>query len=212
MSVDFKGPYTLDLSQLQDRLKDLDPDEKRGLRVELERLPEVVAELAHAMPLHGAAAGIPQDVYNHFLYSNETVEIIDEKLSIAEKQVEVLKESRAYYVDARENDLSIMVDSMRSRAQRRKDESILTPFEKTLTYRAQIGVKAARTRRKNAEQAVEVEVEAEGIRTSVEAELAAYKAELEASFQDAVNAAVEKRLAQMSAAVAAPPASQPMPS
>jgi len=38
------------------------------------------------------------------------------------------------------------------------------------------------------------------------------KAELLASFQDAVNAAVEKRLAQVSAAVAAQPASQSMPS
>ncbi len=209
MSVDFKGPYTLDLSQLLDRLKDLDPDEKRGLRVELKGFPEVVAELAHAMPLHGAAAGIPQDVYDHFLGSNDTIAIIDEKLAIAEKQVEVLKESRAYHVDARENDLSIMVDSMRSRAQRRKDESILTPFEKTLKYRAQIGVKAARTRQKNAEQAMEVEGSSS---TSVEEQLAAYKAELEASFEAAVNAAVEKRLAQVSAAVAAPPASQSMPS
>ncbi len=50
--------------------------------------------------------------------------------------MEVLEASLAYYVDARNNDISLMVDAMRSRAQRRKNPSLLL-----------------RTRRKNAEAA-----------------------------------------------------------
>lgn len=34
---------------------------------------------------------------------NETVAQIDERLAIAMKQVEVLRESRAHYIDARQN-------------------------------------------------------------------------------------------------------------
>ncbi len=65
----------------------------------------------------------------------------------------MLEASLAYYVDARNNDISLMVDAMRSRAQRRKNPSLLLSFKQTLHYARQIAEKALRTRRKNAEAA-----------------------------------------------------------
>ena len=153
----YTGPHMLDCSILQGRLMDIVAGGMRGLRTDMEGFTFVVLELAQGVPAAGAAAGVPQDVYDHFVMCNETVVAIDERLAIARKQVEVLEESRAFYIDARQNDISMMVDSMKSRAQRRKDRTVLLPFERTLEYARQLAMKALKTRRQNAEQA-----EAEG--------------------------------------------------
>jgi len=216
MSAEYKGPLAFDLVKLLGRLVDLDPEEKRGLRTDLEGFEGVVAELAQSVPMHGAEAGIPQDVYAHFLVGNETVEFIDESLPAMKKVVEVMEESRAHHVDARQNDISLMVDAMRSRAQRRKDESILTPFEKTIKYLGQTGFKAAKTRKKNEEAKAQAEVEAQAqeqaeasaVEAEVQKQLAAYKTELEAQFKAAVEAAVAQKLAEMTQPA---PASQATP-
>ncbi|MCC6555140.1 MAG: hypothetical protein IT372_19415 [Polyangiaceae bacterium] len=153
----YNGPHALDLTSLQGKLIDIEAGGMRGLRTDMEGFPLVVHELAQSVPVAGAAAGVPQDVYEHFVMCNETVQALDERLAIARKQVEVLEESRAYYVDARQNDISLMVDAMRSRAQRRKDTSVLIPFEATLRYSSQNADKAVRTRRQNAQAQAEAE-------------------------------------------------------
>jgi len=117
--------------------------------------------LAESMPLQGAAAGIPQDIHDHFVTCNQTVDVIDERLAVAAKQLEVLRESRAFYIDARQNDISQMVDAMRSRAQRRKDTAPLVPFEQVIKYAGQIGEKAAQTRKKNEQAKAEAEAQAQ---------------------------------------------------
>jgi hypothetical protein len=148
--ITYTGTHTLDLNSLQGKLVDIEAGGLRGLRTDQENFPAVVLELEQAVPVAGAAAGIPQDVYEHFLLCNQLVADIDQQLAIAQKQVEILRESRAFYVDARQNDIALIVDAMKSRAQRRKDESVLLSFEKTLKYNSQNGDKAARTRRRNA--------------------------------------------------------------
>jgi hypothetical protein len=85
----------------------------------------MAASLVEAMPVNGAAEGIPQDVYDHLVLCNDTVEKIDERIAIATRQVEVLRESRAFRGDDRQNDIGRMVDAMRSRAPRRKNPSLL---------------------------------------------------------------------------------------
>jgi hypothetical protein len=156
------GPHTLDLLPLQGKLVDIEEGGMQGLRTELPGFRSMALSLAEAMPLHGVAAGIAQDVYDHFVMCDETVATIDESLAIAEKQVEVLKESRAFYVDARQNDISLMVDAMKSRAQRRKDPTILVPFEKVLKYNSQVGDKAVQTRKKNEQLKAEQQTPAPG--------------------------------------------------
>jgi hypothetical protein len=147
--VIYTGPHSLDLVPLQGRLYDLENGGLQGYRKDQPGFQFMAASLAEAMPQYGAAAGIPQEVYDHFVMCNESVTLIDERIAIAEKQVEVLRESRAFYVDARQNDVGLMVDAMRSRAQRRKDPSLLVPFEDVIKYNGQVGVKAFQTRKKN---------------------------------------------------------------
>ncbi|HSN98433.1 MAG TPA: hypothetical protein VLS89_09045 [Candidatus Nanopelagicales bacterium] len=154
----YMGPHEIILGALQGKLVDLEGCQ--GLRTDQEGFSGVVDELGREMAGKGAAAGVPQDVYDDFVMCNATVAMIDQHIEAVHKLAEVLRESRAFYVDARNNDISLMVDAMRSRAQRRKDESVLLPFEKTLRYNSQIADKAAKTRQKNAEAAAQAEAEA----------------------------------------------------
>src|SRR5690348_11721815 len=95
--VNYIGPHVLDLAPLQGKLVDIEAGGMSGLRTEQQGFAPMAQCLADAMPSHGAAAGIPQDVYDHFVMCNQTVELIDERIAVAEKQVEVLRESRAFY-------------------------------------------------------------------------------------------------------------------
>lgn len=211
-SVIYKGPLALTLNPLEGKLLDLEQGGRMGLRSDLPGFVEVRLELTQSYPTAGADAGIPQDVYDHFVMCNETIDTIDENLIIARKQVEVLEESRAFYVDARQNDIGLMVDSMKSRAQRRKDPSILAPFEKTIAYNGQTGFKAAKTRRQNAAKAKEKAMESAAAKTAeldaaAKEELVAYKtaleAELKAKFNAALEEAMEKKIAELKAPSAA---------
>src|SRR5690242_10104960 len=79
----FSGQHTIDASPLQGRLVDLEHGGMQGLRIDQEGFPTVVSVLVEAMPKSGTAAGIPQDVYDHFTMCNETVGLIDERLVAA---------------------------------------------------------------------------------------------------------------------------------
>ncbi|HSN99691.1 MAG TPA: hypothetical protein VLS89_15455 [Candidatus Nanopelagicales bacterium] len=149
--TDYTGPHQSDFTSLQGRLVDL--ESCRGLRTDQEGFPRVVAEIAGVAPAARTASGVPQGAYDHFLMCNQTVAEIDQQLAIVSKQFEVLKESRAYYVDARNNDIALMVDGIRSWAQRRKDPSLLVPFEQTIRYHGQIAEKAVKARQKKAREA-----------------------------------------------------------
>ena len=108
------------------------------------------------VPLAGSGA-VPEDVYAHFSMGLKTIQRIDDRQAIVEKQAEVLRESRAFHVDACQNDISLMTDAMRSRAKRRKDDASALPFERTIEYSVQIGAKSAKTRkRKSGKDTVEV--------------------------------------------------------
>jgi hypothetical protein len=149
----YTGPHTLDLTDLEGALVDLKSGSRQGMRTELEGFAETRAELQGSTQAHRDAAGISPDLFEHFTTCTDRLARLDEKVAIAEKQLEVLLESRAYYVDAQQNDVSLMVDSMRSRARRRQDRGILIPFEQTLRYSGQIGHKGALTKRRKAAEA-----------------------------------------------------------
>ena len=139
----YPGPYVVDCTILQGCIIDIVNGGMRGLRTDRPGFTFVTLELANAVPLVGVTAGVPQDVYDHFVMCNQTVDGVDERLAVARKLVEVLEETRAFYIDARQNDLSLIVDAIKSRAQRRKDSKVLLQFERTLEYVRQIGDKAA---------------------------------------------------------------------
>jgi hypothetical protein len=146
----YTGPLTLDLTALAGILIDLVPGALRGCRREQDGFDEVDEELKKSVPAVGAAAGIPQDVYAHFLLCTDRITKLRAVKGVILKLAEVVEESEARYEHERETALGIILDSVRSAA-RRKDASLLALFEKALKYSAQAAMKGVRTRRKNAE-------------------------------------------------------------
>jgi len=156
-SLLFKGTTTVNLSALVGKLVDLQPGETRTMLTLRPGFDDVEAELKESIATTGAAAGIPSEVYNDFLECGDTIDAIDTALSVVAKLAEVLVESRAYYENKRQHLVGLMVDTVRSTARRRNDSALLAFFEKTIKYHGQAGHKAARTRRRNQEEAAATE-------------------------------------------------------
>lgn len=148
----YKGPLAVDITSLGDSLCDLNPGAMQRLRSEKEGIDGVFSELAQSIPKLGAAAGISPDVYAGLLASHDKVLKIRDARAVVAKIAEVLEESEAQHEHNRENEISLIVDAIKSTA-RRKDESILAPFEKTLKYNSQSAEKAVKTRRRNQAEA-----------------------------------------------------------
>ena len=89
--INYIGPHTLDLAPLQCNIVDIEEGGMQGLRTDKPGFQPMSLSIAEAMPLHGAAAGISQDVHHHIMMCNETVAAIVERLAVADKQVEVLR-------------------------------------------------------------------------------------------------------------------------
>lgn len=148
----YTGPLTIDVTALGNTLIDLPPGGKQKLRTEKEGMDGVIQELASAVPsAAGAAAGVPMEAYKLFVETTDDIAKLRAARAIVDKLAEVLDETEAKKVHERENALGLIVDAVTSNARRKKEPSLLAPFDKTLAYNAQIADKAARTRRKNAE-------------------------------------------------------------
>jgi len=147
----YTGPFSISLDpELVGKIYDLAPGGKQRLRREKEGIEEVVEELAKNVPSKGADAGISAEVYGRFVDSTDALARIRAAKLVVAKLAEVLDESEAQHEHERETWIGMMVDSVKSTA-RRVDATIAAPFAKTLEYNARPGVKANKTRRKNAE-------------------------------------------------------------
>jgi len=146
----YRGPVAINLESIEEELVNLPPGGKRGLRQEKDGFEDVLAELAEALPVHGAAVGISNEAYARVLQATETLRKIREARALIDKLAEVLDGSEAKHEHDRENELSVIVDIIKSTA-KRKDPSIAAAFEKTLKYSSRIADKAAQTRRRKAE-------------------------------------------------------------
>lgn len=147
----YSGPITIDLSDVEDDLIDLEPGARQRLRAEQEGIDGVVDELAKSVPVIGEKAGIAPKVYQRFSDRTELLKKLRSKKNELAKALEVVTETEAKTVHDRENDISIMVDAVKSTADRTGESELLAGFEKTIKYNAQIAEKAAQTRRKNEE-------------------------------------------------------------
>jgi len=153
----YSGPLTIDLTDVKDDLVDLEPGARQRLRTEQEGMPGVVDELANSMPVLGDKAGISPAVYQRFVQRTELLAKLRKKANDLAKALEVVTESEAKIQHDRENDVSIMVDSVKSTAKRTGDTTLLAGYEKTIKYNAQTAEKAAQTRKKNADAKAEAE-------------------------------------------------------
>lgn len=145
----YTGPLTIDVTVLGPKLIDLPPGGKQNLLTEKEGIDDVVNELNSAVP--SAAAAVPADAYKVFVETTDDIAKIRAVRAIVDKLAEVLDETEAKKVHERETAVGLIVDAVSSNARRKRDPSLLAPFEKTLAYKAQTADKAAKTRKRNAE-------------------------------------------------------------
>jgi CheY-like chemotaxis protein len=148
----YVGPLVVDLQDLEGKLIELPPFGKRGLRREKEGFVEVLAELGESIPKHVPGASVFSEVHTRILSATDTLEKVREARAVIDKLSQVLEASEAKIEHDRENDLSVLVDVIKSTA-KRKAPAIVAVFEKTLKYSSQIADKAAKTRRRNAAMA-----------------------------------------------------------
>ena len=144
----FTGKLLIDATSSSSLIFDLAPGATRSLKREQDGIEGVLIELPTALTQHAKALNVANDAIVQFDVATTNINVLRALLADAEKLVEVLRESVAFHEDAREADFSMLADIVKSAAAR-KDPAIAAAFEKLLKYVAQVGVKAAATRRKN---------------------------------------------------------------
>jgi hypothetical protein len=154
----YKGPTAVDLSPVADTLVAAVPGATRGLRREKDGIQKVLGELQQGLPVHASTLGLAAGGYDRIAELTEKLDKVREVRVLIDKLAGVLEETEAYLEDERESEIALIVSAARATA-RRKDPTIIAAFEETIRYHGQVGARAAKTRRKNAEQA---EAPAEG--------------------------------------------------
>jgi len=139
----------LDARPLAERLFDLPPGERQGLRVAMDGFDEAAAEVIDFQPRYGARAGISEQDFEAFTHTVTCRNEIRKHLRVARKLLEVLEESDAVYDDQAQRQIFSFAQIIEARAKAYGDPEILAKYEKTRAYRSAIGYKAAKTRRRN---------------------------------------------------------------
>ncbi|TKD00572.1 hypothetical protein [Polyangium fumosum] len=148
----FTGKLSIDATAAKDILFDLAPGAGRMLKHAQEGIQDVLIELPSALTKYAATLGVSFEIVARIATSTTNIKLLEEQLGDARKLVEVLEESIAYHEDQREAEFSQLAETVK-RTAARKDPTVEAAFEKLLKYVAQVGVKAAATRRKNEEAA-----------------------------------------------------------
>ena len=139
----------VDVRHLADRLIDLEPGERQGLRVGLEGFDEAAAEVIDFQPRWGERAGISEKDFEAFTATLGHRNEIRKHLRVAHKLVELLEESDAVYDDQAQRQIFGFAQVIEARARAYGDPDIMARYEKTRAYRSAVGYKAAKTRRRN---------------------------------------------------------------
>jgi hypothetical protein len=143
---------TLDLTDLAGFLVDLPSGGLVGLRTEKDDFPGVMKELERNQEDHGKLAGVEEsDLVELQTYTKQIAQI-DSNLPAALKIAEILQESRAKLIDARERKASNIAKRVKLAADDKQAPELLATYESTIDYPNQIAEKAAKTRKKNAEE------------------------------------------------------------
>ena len=154
----YPGPFTFSLEDVREELLDLPEGAMKGLRGPQAGIEGVLSELLASIPAHGEEAGVSLRVYARVVESTSRIDLLRSHELALEKAAEVVRETRRKREHDRENDIGLIVDSVKSTAQRTGDKALVAAFEKTIRYNGQIAEKAAQTRRRNADVPAEDEV------------------------------------------------------
>ena len=156
MSGDPKNPEIgelhIDASACTPYIVDLPPGGLQGLRTDHEGVDDVVSEIAANQTAWGDKAGVTAGDFASLMTSHDHIAELDRYLPAARKMVELMEETRAKEVDARERAISSIAASVDFRAKQPGNEVILAKYEKAREYRSEIAMKAVKTRKRNAEE------------------------------------------------------------
>jgi hypothetical protein len=156
MSNDSKNPkpgaLRIDASSLEGVLLDLPEGGLRGLAREKDGCEQVIEELNANHKAYGGNAGITDADLIAINELHEKIKEIALYLPAAEKLLELLIESRAYYEDKRERQIKLLVSSIEARGQQSGNTELSARYQKTREYYSRTAKKAAQTRQKNKAQ------------------------------------------------------------
>jgi uncharacterized membrane-anchored protein YhcB (DUF1043 family) len=142
--------FTINLALLQSFLVDLPPGARRGMRTEQDGYESVLQEIMDRQAMYGDRAGITITDYNRFVLLNEQYDMVVKELPKVQKAEEVVGESLAYVDNLRHQLVTRFANSAEEHAQAAGgDPTLLTAYERTISYRSVIADKAVRTRQKN---------------------------------------------------------------
>ena len=147
----YTGQLSNDLGNVKSILVDLPPGRLQGVRNEQPGIAGVLVELAHALPQYGDAAEVHGAFYSRIMQASTDIDKLKEHELVLEKQLEVVRETRAQLTNNREYDIGAVAAKVVESATRQKKPELMAHFEKTLHYRSQIALKAMATRKKNAQ-------------------------------------------------------------
>ncbi len=149
------GDLSIDASELASVIIDLPEGAMRGLRVEQDGLEEVLAEIFANQAEWGEKVGITSGDKLDLETLNVVIRRIDDFVPASQKLVELLLETRAKLDDRRQRLINAIAEGVERRAKSLDyGETLLARYQRTRAYRSAIAKKAARTRRRNAQESV----------------------------------------------------------
>jgi hypothetical protein len=164
-----------DLRGISGILVDLPEGALSRLRKEKDNFSEVEDEIVANQAEWGVRGGVTEADVLAVTQATKNIEQIDTALFRAEKQVEILRESRAQQVHLRELKTSQINEKVELNAKHNNDQDLLAKYEKGRKYRSQSALKGVKTRQKNKETAEEKEL-ADSIERRIAAILAVFAA------------------------------------
>jgi hypothetical protein len=134
---------------LAPRLADTEVGARQGFRVEQPGFPDVVREFLANQASYGERAGITQRDLDMLLDAISRRDEIDKHLYKARMIFERLEETRSVTDDEIQRMVFGFAQVIDARAKAFGDTDILGLYERVRAYRSAIGLKAAKTRRRN---------------------------------------------------------------
>lgn len=142
-------PFLLDVRHLAPNLTDTEAGNRQGLRVEQPGFSDVVRELFANHERYGERAGITQRDLDLLRAAIGRRDEIDKYLYKANRIAERLSETRAVVDDEIQRMAFGLAQMIEGRARAFGDTEILGLYERVRAYRSAVGLKAAKTRRRN---------------------------------------------------------------
>ncbi|MCC6551702.1 MAG: hypothetical protein IT372_01610 [Polyangiaceae bacterium] len=146
----YTGSLNINLQHLDGVIIDAEDGATKGWAREKPGFDAAKKEMDGSLPAHAATIGVAPEVMARIQATTDRLsEVRQARIAVA-KQLEVLEETEAFLEDKREADIGVVVGAVRRVGKRNR--GLLIHFEETMRYHGQIGVRAAKTRRKAREQ------------------------------------------------------------